>query len=161
MKKWLWVCKNHTIVRVVTSKKTHAAWGNRVRKNIDFSFEIEPKSKKKSRKTAIAAKIDKNALLGSRFLAKNRFRSDFRAPAGRHFELSVVKTTIAERTLRSRKCALMTEACRGVSRRPPWPILSPILATPGTLRKRFSKDFRWLLCDSLEQKLIAKSITAC
>ena len=62
-----------------------AAWGNRVRKNIDFSLKIEPKSKEKSRKTAHAAKINENVFLGSPFFAKSRFSVDFRGPAWRHF----------------------------------------------------------------------------
>ena len=51
-----------------------------------FSLKIEPKSKEKSRKTAHAAKIDKNAFLGAPFFAKSRFSSDFWGPAWRHFE---------------------------------------------------------------------------
>ena len=67
MKKWLSYCKNHTIVRVAISKKARAAWGNCVRKNIDFSLEIDPKSGGKSWKTARAAKISKHAVLGAPF----------------------------------------------------------------------------------------------
>ena len=40
----------------------------------------------KSRKTALAAKIEKNALLSAPCFAKSRFSGDFGAPAGRHFE---------------------------------------------------------------------------
>ena len=47
--------------------------------------EIQRKSNEKSRKTARAAKIDKNALLGAPFFAQDRFLGDFGAPAWRHF----------------------------------------------------------------------------
>ena len=41
---------------------------------------------KKSRKTAYAAKIDKNALLGAPFFAQSRFSIDFGGPAWSHFD---------------------------------------------------------------------------
>ena len=62
MKKWLWVYKNHTIVRVAISKKTRAAWGNRVRKNIDFLAR---------NRAEIRWKFEKNGDRG-----KNRQKSD-------------------------------------------------------------------------------------
>ena len=82
MKKQLSYCKNHTIARVATIKKTRDEKRKNIRKNIDFQAKIARKSMKKSRKTPRAAKIVKKLLPSVPFLAKNRFLVDFGVPAG-------------------------------------------------------------------------------
>ena len=56
--------------------------GNTSISYIEFSSKMDPKLTKKSRNTAVAAKIDKKTLPGTTFLGKNRFSVVLEIPEG-------------------------------------------------------------------------------
>ena len=71
MKKWLSICKIHTIVKVATSRKNNCSCEKIVVFVVVFKHIFDQKNDEKMKNNVPATKIDQKMVIGTIFCAKN------------------------------------------------------------------------------------------